>query len=83
MRLLALPPTGSSPSVTRVDGWWLSAGPATLPRYWSLLSFPSRRGGTLYSRTGDWCAWLCLVLVGACVGVAWRGPSPALRPEGL
>jgi apolipoprotein N-acyltransferase len=44
---------------------------------------PVEPGGTFYSRTGDWCAWLCVGLVVACIGVAWKGASPPVRQEGL
>jgi hypothetical protein len=33
-------------------------------------------GGTFYSRTGDWFAWLCVVAAGACVAAAAAGRRP-------
>jgi apolipoprotein N-acyltransferase len=33
-------------------------------------------GGTFYSRTGDWFAWLCVVAAGVCVAAAAAGRRP-------
>jgi apolipoprotein N-acyltransferase len=44
---------------------------------------PVEPGGTFYSRTGDWFAWLCLGLMIACIGVAWKGRRHQFVREGL
>jgi len=37
---------------------------------------PLGGGGTFYSRTGDWCAWLCALTAFACCVAAWRRRVP-------
>jgi apolipoprotein N-acyltransferase len=36
---------------------------------------PLRHGRTLFTRVGDWVAWLSLALAAAVVGTAWRRPA--------
>ena len=38
---------------------------------------PVGPGGTFYSRTGDWYAWLCLAVALTCIAAGWGGRSAA------
>jgi apolipoprotein N-acyltransferase len=40
---------------------------------------PAGRGGTFYTRSGDWFGWLCVAMVGIVLGIALLRRAPPDR----